>query len=150
MSKIKVLPMNPETEIDRPGIAKLSGAYISRVVAVVQRDKWQFPKPVRKSNTGHLLYNLADVSAWLETNDLKSMVFVAEDRAPSRYLSKAPKGIGSAAMSALKIGIKPPKFKGCGTVIETVHVPERHDYVPPDPRLTRFSNNADHRISVSF
>jgi len=129
--KKKAAPIDWATEIDRPGIAKLAGTGLAKVGFVTLREKWGFPLTHRKGPKQTLLYPLAAVKKWMETNDLKSMVFVAEDRAPVRDHVQAAKGIDNALMATLKIGIKPPKFKR--------HSPATHS-----------SNNADHRISGSF
>lgn len=149
MSKIKAAPIDWATEIDRPGIAEMAGTGLAKVGFVTLREKWGFPLTHRKGPRQTLLYPLAAVKKWLETNDLKAMTFIAEDRAPVRVLAQAAKGIDNAAVATLKIGIKPPRFSRHSPAV-TVHVPERNDYTPPDSRLTRFSNNADHRISGSF
>lgn len=149
MSKAKFAPIDWATEIDRPGIVKLSGASICKVGFITTRDKWGFPKLSRLGPKGIYVYNLAAVEAWLETNDLKNMAFTKEYRRPVREQVKAEPGIGGAELAALKIGIKRHAFKGTGQKT-TVHVPERHEYIAPHPQLTRFSNNAEHRILVSF
>lgn len=140
-------PINPETEVTREDIAKMADCSLCKVGFVTIRKKWGFPEPVRKGPKAILLYCRSAVAAWLETNELKNMVFVAADRAPIGMHKKQEKGINSAEAAKLPIGIKPSQFKGGGKSLR-VHVEARHEYQPPDPRLTRFSNSgAEHRIS---
>jgi predicted DNA-binding transcriptional regulator AlpA len=147
MSKSKSAPKNPETEVTKEDIAKMAGCSVFKVGFVTMRDKWCFPKPVRLGPKSKILYSKAEVATWLESNDLKSFVFTAEDRAPVRTHKKEKNEIDSSAAAKLHIGARPKKFNAFGTSIR-VHVPERNDYIPPDPRLSRASNCADHRLAL--
>lgn len=132
-------PVNPETEVTREDIAKLSGASLAKVHFVTHRKKWGFPEPSRTGYQGKNIYSLAAVTEWLENNDLKSMKFYKEDRAPSKDHQQVEKSISALAMQ-FKIGINPPKFERHGETI-TVHVQERNTYEKPHPSLTKFSNS---------
>lgn len=147
MRHTKFAPMDPETEINRPGIMALSGASHSKVIFVSSSDKWGFPQTIRRGTNGELLYPKAAAIEWLKENDLKAMVFLAEDRRPNKDVAKETKMLRGLNAKELTVGSKKREFSGHGKTI-TVHVPERHEYQPPDPRITRFSNSgADHRIS---
>jgi hypothetical protein len=145
MSNYKAAPVNPETEVTKATIATMANRSIFKVGFVTLRDKWGFPKSIRKGPRGITLYSRAAVSAWLQVNDLKTFVFTAEDRAPLFMHKKEQCHPGSAEYAKLHIGARPKKFAGHG-ISYRVHVPERHEYIPPDPRLARASNCADHRL----
>jgi len=143
-------PINPETEVTREGIAKMAGCSLCKVGFVTIRKKWGFPEAARKGPNGILLYCRSAVEAWLKTNDLKNMVFIAEDRAPVRDHEKTVKGPSSAELAILKVGIKATRFTGHGKKI-TVHVRGHHNYPEPRQHPSRYSNSgAEHQISVSF
>lgn len=146
MTKSKAAPpKNPETEVDKEDIALMADTNIFKVGFVTLRDKWGAPKPVRQGPKGKILYSKLEWATWLESNKLKNFVFRAEDRAPIRSCKKEKSGIDSTAVAQLHIGARPKKFSAFGTS-HRVHVPERHEHIAPDPRLTRFSNSgADHR-----
>lgn len=146
MSKKIAAAKDPETEVTREDILKLSGAALSKLAFVTSRDKWGFPKPVRSGPKGKLLYSLKAVTEWLEKNNLKTIVITAEDRAPLDMFNKAEKAaLSSAEIATLSIGIKPHPFKGHGKSIR-VHVAEQHGYEKPHPQLGKFSNSgAAHR-----
>lgn len=147
MSKTAIAaPIDPATEVTREDIAELAKCSLCKVGFITTRNKWGFPKPVRLGPKGKVLYSRAAVLAWLAVNDLKSMVFVAEDRAPLKGLKKAT-GIDSAAVAQLPIGIKPTQFKSTGKT-KTVHLEEVDVYAQLNPHITRFSNNCEHRLSA--
>jgi hypothetical protein len=143
-------PINPETEVTREDIAKMAGCSLCKVGFVTIRKKWGFPEPVRKGPKGILLYCRSAVEVWLETNDLKNMVFVAADRAPLRDHEKTVKGPSSTELATLNVGIKPKRFSGHGNKT-TVHVHGHHSYPEPRQHHSRYSNSsADHQLLVSF
>lgn len=150
MSKQNAAPIDPETEVTREDIAIMADCSVFKVGFVSMRDKWGFPKPVRKGVKGKILYSRAEVSAWLENNDLKTFVFLAEDRAPLVTHKAEIKQISSAEFARLPIGTRPrKKFTAFGTSVR-VHVQEQHGYVKPHSALARASHNTEHRLSGVF
>jgi len=146
MNPTPAAPVNPKTEVTRAGIAKMAGCSICKVGFVTTRDNWAFPKPCRPGPLGKLVYSRAAVIAWLKINNLAAMVFTRENRSPVKHYKKQEPTTDSAAFAQLKIGLprKPIKSSGKAKRIR-VHVKANDDYQAPDPRLTKFSNNAEHR-----
>lgn len=140
MSASKFDPMNPATEIDHKGIIKLTGVSETKIINLALTNKNGFPSSTRQGPRGKKLYCLMTVTRWLESNDIKKI-----SRSASECDRK--KGINTAEIMQLKIGIKPTRFKGGGKTV-TVHLAELNDYEHPHPLLTRFSNSgADHHFN---
>ncbi|PPK72641.1 hypothetical protein B0F88_10374 [Methylobacter tundripaludum] len=153
MSKVITAPIDPETEVTREDIAKMAGCSLAKVGFVTIRDKWGFPKPSRPGPKGKLIYPRLAVLEWLRLNNLKSMVFVAADRAPVGTYKQPMARLDSSAISKIHIGIRPAhKFTGTGKS-KRVHVPVRNECEPQQlrPELSRFSNSiSEYPIAVSY
>jgi hypothetical protein len=148
MTKAIAAPQNPETELNREDIAQLTGASICKVTLITIKDKWGFPKTIRPGPKGKLLFSRSAVEDWLNHNDIKSIIFTADDRAPRKKHKKSETNIHSAGLVELRIGIRPKKFSRYGKSV-CVHVPERDVHSPLNPKLTRFSHSgADHRSHI--
>jgi predicted DNA-binding transcriptional regulator AlpA len=149
-SQSNTAPKDPKTEVTREDIAKLAGCSVSKVLFATMRDKWGFPKIIRKGPKRIQLYPKAEVEQWLKANNLKEMVFVAADRAPLTMQEKTEKALPVELIRQAQIGIKPKRFEGTGKSVR-VHVPARHEYERPHPQFSTFSNSgAEHRLTDLF
>jgi hypothetical protein len=140
-------PIDPTTEIDRPGIAELAGTSVNRVAQVCKIEKYGFPKGARKSVTGSLVYDLAAVKQWLENNDLKNIVFTTEDRLP--ICSVKQQLIQHDRLHHLfKSTTKAKRFKKTGKT-QTVHLEATDEFIPAAAQLPIYRSNAgDHSLNM--
>lgn len=145
MPKKAAAPIDKKTELTREDIARLAGTSIAKVTQVTARDKWGFPALSRLGPKNKKLYNRTQVTAWLENNNLKTMVFAGEDRAPVKARKTPDPCLDSLEVRQLNIGIKPQQFSRHGKT-QRVRLYERNDYYPPHSQLTRHSHSgAEHR-----
>lgn len=135
--------------ITRAEILEHTAASRVKLQKVIAIKKLGFPKPAKTLANNQFTYLRSEIMAWLDKNSLKTME-LPEQPVASKKTRQPPK-IDNATANAFLTGKlnKPaakPKYRP-RTVV--VHLKERHPEQPPHPQLSRFSNSADHRLTLS-
>lgn len=134
--------LDPKTEITRAGIAELTGVSKTKIADIINDAEYRFPAPIRTiSIGGGLVYSLANVQEWLQTNDPKKIVVKNKYYTPVRGRPKKPVKIADSDLPILKIGFPDkPKFNRTSTTT-VVHLEEIDVCAPLNPHLTRHSHS---------
>lgn len=135
--------LDPKTEITRAGIAQLTGVCKTKIIGIMQDEQHRFPKPIRTIPSGgrSIVYNLAEVKKWLESNDPKKIIVKNEYYTPVRGRPKNLAKTADSDLPILKIGFPDkPKFNRTGTTT-VVHLEEIDVCAPLNPHLTRHSHS---------